>query len=352
MNNTKQSKKETDETVFKIVLKEVKANKHGFSPQLFWFVFLTLLSLCLAYLLPYSLIVTIPLVILPSYFAFTAMNVIKGTKNSEGVTFWRMYRAYFSQLFFGGYRVWIGLLKSFGAYFVSTFVGFLIFDLTFLNGNSEYQEILNKSMDPAQMNQATSELLDFLSRPEFAKFLFFLTAFSILLAVFFFVHHIFKNSIKMRRNVFSKTPFPIRQFAIVDRKVRSKNRKFLLHTYFTCSWFIKLSLLLAAGGGIVFSYFFLKELNPIQAAVISMFLMFVVSIPFLNYISTLEDYIFFCFAKQYEDTFVSITLEFLTKFKDKIGIEEEEAKKIQEMLEAQKKEFDEPKKEDKKDDEN
>ena len=193
MNNTKQSKKETDETVFKIVLKEVKANKHGFSPQLFWFVFLTLLSLCLAYLLPYSLIVTIPLVILPSYFAFTAMNVIKGTKNSEGVTFWRMYRAYFSQLFFGGYRVWIGLLKSFGAYFVSTFVGFLIFDLTVLNGNSEYQEILNKSMDPAQMNQAASELLDFLSRPEFAKFLFFLTAFSILLAVFFFVHHIFKN---------------------------------------------------------------------------------------------------------------------------------------------------------------
>ena len=165
MNNTKQSKKETDETVFKIVLKEVKANKHGFSPQLFWFVFLTLLSLCLAYLLPYSLIVTIPLVILPSYFALTAMNVIKGTKNSEGVKFWRMYRAYFSQLFFGGYRVWIGLLKSFGAYFVSTFVGFLIFDLTVLNGNSEYQEILNKSMDPAQMNQAASELLDFLSRP-------------------------------------------------------------------------------------------------------------------------------------------------------------------------------------------
>lgn len=352
MNNIKQSKKETDKTTFQTVVKEYRDAKLGFSPQLFWFVFLTLLSLILAYLLPYSLIITIPLVILPSYFAFNSLNIIKDTKNSEGVKFWHMYRTYFSQLFFGGYRVWFGVLKAFIAYFVSTSIGFIIFDITVLSKNAEYQEILKNSADASQMNEAVSELMDFLSKPEFSKMLFFITAIPLLIAAFFFIHHIAKNSIKMRRNIFSRTPIPIRQFSMVDRKVRKNNRKFLLHTYCSCAWFIKLVLVIAASGGIVFSYFFLKELNPIQAVVISLFLMFVVSIPFLNYISVLEDYLFFNFAKQYEDTFVTMTLEFLTKFKDKIGIEEEEAKKIQDILEAQKKEMEESEKENKKDGEN
>ena len=351
MNNTKTSKKETNSSTFKTVIAELKEAKLGFSNHLFWFVFLTIVSLIVAYLLPYSLIVTIPLVVLPSFFSFTAMNTIKGTKNSEDASFWRLYRAYFSQLFFGGYRVWLGVLKGFITYFVSSLIGYIFFDRLVLSKNSEYQAITEKMMNTADINEVANELLEFLSKPEFAKFLFFSTAIALLLASIMFMHHIFKNSVKMRRNLFSRTPFPIRQFAMVDRQVRRKNRKFLLHTYFSCAWFIKLLILLGAAGGLTLSYFFIKELNPIQAVIISLFLIFILLIPFLNYMSTLEDVIFFNFAKQYEDTFVSMTLEFLTKFKDKIGIQEDEAKKIEEMLEAQKKEMNDSQEDDKKDEE-
>ena len=47
---------------------------------------------------------------------------------------------------------------------------------------------------------------------------------------------------------------------------------------------------------------------------------------------------------KYEETFVNMTLEFLTKFKDKLGLEEEEAKKIEAMLHETKRLTEEDKK--------
>ena len=347
MNNTNQSKNETNKETIKSVFKETRESKFGFSEQLFWFVFLTILSLCLAYLWIYSLICTLPFVIVPSLFAFMSVNAIKGTKNSEGVTFFRMYKAYFTQLFFGGYRVFIGFLKGLAVYAGTGTIAMTIF----LNTKPEYRELFEKALNAEDLNAVNSELMSLLTNPELEKTLYLITSITLLLAVIVFLNHIFKHSVKMRRNLFSKSPIPMRQFAMVDRKVRRDNRKFILGTYFSCAWFLQLLMLLACGGGIVFSFFFLKDFNAYKAVVISLFLMFVVAIPFFNYISTLEDIIFVNLLAKYEETFVTMTLEFLTKFKDKIGIQEEEAKKIQEMLESQKKAMEESKKEDNKKDE-
>ena len=60
MSNLEQSKKkivrDKDRVSFKDVTQALKEEKLGFSPQLFWFALLTILSFCLAYVFPYSLI--------------------------------------------------------------------------------------------------------------------------------------------------------------------------------------------------------------------------------------------------------------------------------------------------------
>ena len=58
----------------------------------------------------------------------------------------------------------------------------------------------------------------------------------------------------------------------------------------------------------------------------------------------MEDILFLNLMKIYEEAFVTMTLEFLSKYKDKIGIEEDEAKQILEMFENQKKAIEEEKK--------
>ena len=339
MNNIQQSKNETNKSIFKTVFHETRKSRFGFSQQLFWFTFFTIISLILAYLLPYTLICTIPLVITPSFFAFMSVNATKGAKNADGVTFFKMYKAYFSQFFFGGYRLFIGFLKGLAVYAVSGSIATSIFLYT----RPEYRELFNNALNAEDLNKVNEELMNFLANPELEKVMYLITSITLLLGAIMFVHHVLRHYVKMRRNLFVKAPIPMRQFVQVDRKVRKNNRKFILKTYISCSWFVKLLIVLAGASGIVISYFFLKDFDPLKAVTISMFLMFVVTIPFMNYLSTMEDFIFVHLLNIYEETFVTMTLEFLTRYKDKIGIEEAEAQKIQEMLESQKKAIEEAK---------
>lgn len=108
-------------------------------------------------------------------------------------------------------------------------------------------------------------------------------------------------------------------------------------------------MVLTGVGGVALSYFFLKDLDVQNAVVISLFLMFLVALPFMNYISKVQDLLYFSLAEKYEETFATLTLEFLTKYKEKIGIAEEDAKKLEEFLKMsqdQSKNKEEDKKED------
>ena len=331
--------KETNKISVKSVFQETVKSNYGFSTHLLIFALLTISSLVLAYLLPYSLIVTIPIVIIPSYFAFTSLNSIKGKKNSEGVGFFSMYRMYFSSIFFGGYRLLIGLLKTFLAYLISNTVIITIYDLTVFSKSEEFKvfvEAFNNADSSSLMEIVDSFTDSLLTNSALQKWLYLSLAISFVIAAFVFIHHVAKHSLKMKRNLFTKQIIPTRQFNFVDRRVRRDNRKFLLLTYTRTCWFIQLLLVLVASGGVVGSFFLLKDFTPERALVICLFLMFVVSLPFMNYVSKLQDMIFFTLGRKYEETFATLTLEFLTKYKEKIGLAEEEAKKIEEILTAQK----------------
>ena len=344
MSNIKQSKVKTTKTIDRVTFHEVTGalneEKHGLSPQLFWFVILTILSLCLAYLLPYSLIVTIPCVIIPSWFAFNSVNSLKGVRNSNNVTFFLAFKNYFSPIFFGGYRLLIGLLKGFVTYILSSFVGYLIFDWTILNKNAEYQELLTKFTNTTDLSTLNDELSEFISKEEFQVPIFLMSSIALLLAFVVFTHHVLKHSPKMRRNLFVKAVAPMRVFHSVDARVRKNNRKFIFSSYFFITWFIQLIVIIAGAGGILISFFLLKDLDPFHAVTISLFLMFILVAPLLNYINVTQTFIYLKLAEKYESTFVKLTLEFLDKYKEKIGIEEEQAKQIQEFLESTRKQVD------------
>ena len=355
MSNTKQSeprtKKAPDRLLFKEVIEGLKLEKHGFSPQLFWFVFLTLICLSLAYILPYSLIITVPLVIIPSWFSFNSVTCAKNIKNGERINFFLMFKVYFSQLFFGGYRLFIGFLKAFATCVGVSSITFSIYSQVALTKNSDYLALIDKINSSNDVGTLMDDLNEFMLRPEVAKPVFLITAIGLLLGLFVFLQHILKHSMKMRRNLFSRSPIPMKQFHLVDRKVRKDNRKLLWSSYFATGWFIQLIVLLSAAGGLTLSYFFLVDLDPFKAVIISSFIGFVLLIPLFNYISMIQNMLYLALRSKYEETFVNMTLEFLTKFKDKIGLEEEEAKKIEAMLHEEKKIVEEDKKKEENNDE-
>ena len=336
-------KKDTNQITFKSVLNETKKVNHGFSMHLFYFALFTICSIALAYLAPYTLILTIPILVVPSYFAFSSMNAIKGARYSEEATFFKLYKSYFSQFFLGGYRLLIGLLKAILTYTVLNTVIFSVYERVVLSKNAEYNALIQKLQINGDITTAYDEMLSFMSNNEaIEKAILLISTIAVFVAILVFLQHIAKHSVKMRRNLFSKHPFPVRQYHYVDRAVRRDNRKFLFSTYFRTCWFIQLLIVLAGVGGIVFSYFFLKLFNTGQAISISLFLMFVLTLPFLNYISKVQDMIYVTLMDTYEDTFGRLTLEFINKYRDKIGIPDEDAKKIEEILNATKKKVEDP----------
>ena len=328
--------KEIKSLKFKDVVVRLKKAKHGFSTHLLYFSLFTILSFMLAYVAPFTLILTIPFVIIPSYFAFTSVNAVKDAKNAKNVGFFTMFRNYFSMFFFGGYRLWFGLLKAFITYVVSNFVIILVYDLTIFSKSSEFQEfmdLIRNSGDVNAIDQAYDKFTNFiLTNSDIQKWIYLSIAISFVLGAFIFIHHVLKHSIKMRRNLFSPNAIPTRQFNFVERKVRKDNRKFIFGTYIRTCWFIQVLIVLAGAGGVVLSFFFLKDFTPEQALVISLFLMFVVSLPFMNYISKVQDMLFFILMPVYEVTFATLTMELVNKYKDKIGIKDEDLKKIEELL--------------------
>ena len=336
MSNTNSSKKETmkvKEITLKSSWKSTREAKFGFSNQLFLFAFITIICLLIGYLVPFTLVLSFPFLIVPSYFACTSLNAIKDLPNGKGVGFFHMFKAYFSQFFFGGYRLLVGFLKALLTYFVSTIVIITIYDLTIFADNAEYKALVDQLKNQDTMSALNSDLVDFFkNNGQISKYMLLATAIALVLGAIVYIDHIAKHSVKMRRNLFTKRLFPIRQFNFVEKRVRRDYLGEFVKTYFRTCWFIQLLIILAAGGGIVFSFFFLKEFDSMQAVVICLFLMFLVTLPFVNYISVVQDLIYCKYAQIYEDTFAKLTLEFLTKYKDKIGLAEEDAKKIEELL--------------------
>ena len=353
MNNTTQSepktKKVKDRLTFIEVVKALKEEKYGFSPQLFWFVFLTILSLILAYVFPFSLIVTLPLVIIPSWFAFNSCTFLKGVKNSQNVNFFTLFKAYFSPLFFGGYRLLLGFLKGFLFYLGISSIAFAVYSQVALSNNADYLAIMDMMNNPQELEALMNELTNFMLSPEVAKPMYFITSIAALIGVAVFIQHVLKHSLKMRRNLVTRSPIPSKQFVLIDKKVRKDNCKLLWSSYLASSWFIQLILILSAAGGVVIGYFFLTDLDPFKGAILSMFLGFVLLIPLLNYICTIQNMLYIGLRHKYDETFVTMTLEFLTKYKTKLGIEEEEAQKLENILNETKRQNDEDKKKEEED---
>lgn len=331
-------KKDNKEINFSTVLSEVKADRNGMSMQLFSFVIIALLCLMLAYVFPASLVITVPFVIMPAYFGFTSTNIAKKSKGGEDVSFFRMFRVYFTQLFFGGYRLLFGVLKSFAAYAGSQLVILTIFESTLFRTVPGYNAILQKVTSTTDISSVLEEFMDFMSNNEpMLKYMSIATSVSLLLAVFFFIQHIGKQSVKMRRNLFRQPPLPMAQINYVYKFVRKENRSYFFKIYLKTTWFYQLLIVLAGVGGVLINFFVLKDFDGVQGVVISLALMLIVSIPLLNYIAKMQDLLYLSISNKFEETNVRVTLELLNRYKDKINISEEDAKKIQEVLEEAKK---------------
>lgn len=327
-------------SIIKEGFKEAKNRFVIVSLPLSFFALLTILAFILGFIAPITFILTIPFIIIPSFFAVSAINTIAPNQNThEGIGFFIMFRAYFSQLFRGGYKVIIGLLKALVVFIISSVILSAILSTTILNKDSSYIEFVNHINAMTDANEIAAELAKFLeTNKTLNNLMVIINGCSTFLALYIFMHHFAINSIKYNYNFVSKLPLPMQDLNLIQKTVIKQNRKNFYKDYYKATWFLGLILVLGYAAGFLFPYFFINNIDMIQISVVGMFVSFIFLLFFVPYFLSVSQIIFAKYRENYVETLIELTkksLEELTKTK---SITAEKEKEILSIMESQREE--------------
>lgn len=337
MKSTQKSKKQTTNTlnssIFKAAVLSAKQRKKGFSMPLCFFGILTLLSLCLAFVLPDTLILTVPFVIAPSFFSYFASYTMDLKGESDIGAFFVMYKVYFNRVFSGCFRLLIAFLKAVLVFLVSSIVVYCVFELSVFNNIPEYAALKDSIAKVGSLSETNNMMFSLMESNALFGNLMNLTSYlSLVFASMFFVHHVAYSCPKLCFNILRNQPMPMREFTVIDKMVKKQDGHKFWKTYFSATWFLDLILLLGFAIAAVLQYFVLTNVDVFETIVMGFGLSFILLMPLLNYLCEVFVIMFVRFTPQYEQTFTNFTIDFLTKYKDKLGINEEQANELKNLV--------------------
>ncbi len=304
------------------------------SLPLSFFAVISIGILVLGFYAPITLIFTIPFVVIPSLFSVAAINTIAPNENThEVIGFFIMFKAYFTQVFMGGYRIIIGLLKAILVFLVLSTVLTAILTTTIISKDPAYIELLSIT-DPAQLAEAFNNFVE--SNATFNNVMA-ITYMSGSFGFFFMcVHHFAVNSFKYNYNFLASLPLPMHDLNVIDKEVMKKHKWSYRKQHYKAFWFLGLLLLLAYAGGELFAYFVLPNINVAQIPVVGLFFALVIGLFFIPYFLNASQQIFITFRPLYVDTLIDLSKKSLDELKQANQITEDKEKELLQIIEAQK----------------
>lgn len=318
------------------------------SLPLSFFALICIVSFIGAFFAPFTLILTGPFLIIPAFFAVSAINTIAPNKEThEGLGFFVMFKAYFAQPFRGGYRVIFGLIKFLIVYLVTTIILSAIMVTTVLNKDPEYIKLLETIKPIIDEQEILNAIENYVSTSETFAFVAFISGgISFFVAFYAFAHHFATNSIKYYHNFLVKLPLPTQDLNVVHKKVISEIRVKFNKDYFSATWFLGLLLLIGMFGGGIICYYFLPQLDLYQAQVVGLFGGFILLLFFIPYFINAMQIIYEKYCSKYMDTFIDLSIKSLNEIKKYQQISEEKEQQVLDFLESQKQKEEEKKEED------
>lgn len=215
---------------------------------------IVLAVLALAFFFWPTLILTIPLLVLPFTFSFLASNAgCNQDKGSIG-TFFRFYPFYFKHMFHGGFRGWHALLKCLIVFFASITVAAAVNAFVFLI-NPEMKSLIELLMNAETTEAFNNAYQSLLNHPITQLLNFISITFSVGTTFYVFLHHLLTNSPKMYFSLFSKEPLPMKDISVVHRYTFPSFRKAFYKDYYSSAWLNAVLFVIGYAGVVTISYF-------------------------------------------------------------------------------------------------
>ncbi len=248
-----------------------------------------------------------------------------------------MFRAYFSQIFRGGYKVIVGFLKSLLVFMITAIILSLLLTNLVLNKDPTYVDFINKINMMVDTNQILDEVNNFMATNRNFKIVInVVNISSMCTALYMFIHHFAVNSIKYNYNFVASLPLPMSDLNVIFKHVLHKTRGKFYSQYYKAFWFLGIALIGGFAAGSLLTFFFAENITTAQICVTGMLGSFVVLLFFLPYFLNASQQLFLNQRNIYVDVLIDLSRKSLEEMKRNQAISEEKEKEIMSVIEAQK----------------
>ncbi len=296
---------------------------------------IVLLCFLLAYFFPYTLIISVPLIVVPFTFALQSssimINNIKDSKDRPISTFFKSYFTYYKSTFKGGYRTLIGLIKALSTYAVIYSLILIPICIAAYFSIDELQEIVknNASYSYEQMEAIinNNNLLKYGA--------IFANGAGLLSGAYFFIHHIFAHSLIYSSLFHSPTQIPMRDNSYMFRSVFSYFRKTFYKEYYKSIWWLIIVYVIFYCIGFSLILLLKTDINSCSPQIVGLAVAFLANLVFIPYVFYVIESIFLNNIKGYDNACMKATMELLDVIKSKANFskeEEEEFNKTVDLL--------------------
>lgn len=326
------------DSITKIGFKEARKRFVIVSLPLSFFALLTIGVLLLGFFAPISLVLTVPFIVVPSFFSVAAINTIANNPNThESYGFFIMFRAYFSQIFRGGYKVIIGFLKSLLVFMITAIILSLLLTNLILNKDPAYVDFINKVNMMTDANQILDEVNNFMNtNNNFKVVINVVSMSSMCTGLYMFIHHFAVNSIKYNYNFVATIPLPMSDLNVIFKHVLHKTKGKFYAQYYKAFWFLGIILIGGFAAGALLPFFFAENITTAQICITGIIGSFAVLLFFLPYFLNASQQMFLTQRNLYVDVLIDLSRKSLEEMKKNQAISEEKEKEIMSVIESQK----------------
>lgn len=337
-----------NDTISKTALRQYKARlKEKFALSFSFFVF-AFACVTLGFVWPISLLLTVPLIIIPLFLCLQISNGTLRILQKEGLShgnFFRFFILSFKRPFLGSYRVISSLLKAIAIglifYFVAGLVTYQILSMV----DSSFSELMTKASELLANSDLDSAFALLQENP------LYITCENILICISFgffllsFYHFIGVNS--LNANLTNMMP-GVNRGAInyVHKNVLRMIRKPFYKDYYHANYLGLVLYLFGYVGGVLISYQFTSKIDYIclSGTIGSLLLLF----PFLPYYLDVNDLLFSKYINNYRSFALETAKKAYSELEKNTQVSQEEKEKLKEYIDDVNKEVEKTKNEDKK----
>lgn len=327
------NEKAEQKSITKIAFEKCKKSAQGLSWHLCFFAFVTILCLCLGYVAPDTIFLSIPFLVIPAFFSFLSNNACSEFAPNRPTSSFAMFRMYFSRLFFGVFRIITDFFKALLAFVISTTACGLVAGIFIFPANDEYVAFI-EGLDPEiSFSDLFTEYGKFaLNNESFMRVMSIIAIVSLAVATVEFIHQISKNSIKLFFNLTTNIPMLVPQLTIVHKEVMKSNKKEFFKEYFKATWFLHLLLIIGLSCGYLLNFLVIGSGDLFEGLVLSLAAALIFTLPLMNYYSHVLTTIYLKFSSSYAESFVSSSLKIFEKFKNTNELTQEEKQAIEKAI--------------------